>query len=76
MSLYFGRDVRTCMGAVIFEVSGPPLFYIKMRTSPLVPWPRAQQANLPACSPQPPLNAELQAGKSVNLMIYLPDLIV
>ena len=28
-----------------------------------VPCPRTQQANLPACSPQPPLNAERQAGK-------------
>ena len=25
--------------------------------------PSTQQANLPACSPQPPLNAERQAGK-------------
>ena len=28
-----------------------------------VPCPRTQQASLPACSPQPPLNAERQAGK-------------
>ena len=28
-----------------------------------VPCPRTQQANLPACFPQPPLNAERQAGK-------------
>ena len=28
-----------------------------------VPCPRTQQANLPACSPQPPINAERQAGK-------------
>ena len=28
-----------------------------------VPCPRIQQANLPACSPQPPRNAEHQAGK-------------
>ena len=28
-----------------------------------VPCPRTQQANLPACSPQPSLNAERQAGK-------------
>ena len=28
-----------------------------------MPCPRTQQANLPACSPQPPLNAERQAGK-------------
>ena len=28
-----------------------------------MPCPRTQQANLPDCSPQPPLNAECQAGK-------------
>ena len=28
-----------------------------------MPCPRTQQANLPACSPQPPLNAKRQAGK-------------
>ena len=28
-----------------------------------MPCPRIQQANLPACSPQPPINAERQAGK-------------
>ena len=28
-----------------------------------MPCPRTQQANLPACSPQPPQNAECQAGK-------------
>ena len=28
-----------------------------------MPCSRTQQANLPACSPQPPLNAERQAGK-------------
>ena len=27
-----------------------------------MPCPRTQQANLPACSPQPSLNAERQAG--------------
>ena len=28
-----------------------------------MPCPRSQQANFPACSPQPPINAERQAGK-------------
>ena len=28
-----------------------------------MPCPRTQQANLPACSPQPPINAERHAGK-------------
>ena len=42
---------------------GPPVFHIKAGASRLVPCPRTQQANLPACSPQPPINAERQAGK-------------
>ena len=50
VSLYFGREVRTRLGVAFFEVYGPPC-------------PRTQQANLPACSPQPPINAERQAGK-------------
>ena len=28
-----------------------------------MPCPKTQQANVPACSSQPPLNAERQAGK-------------
>ena len=32
-----------------------------------MPWPRTQRANLPACSPQPPINAERQARK-----LYMP----
>ena len=63
VSLSFGQDVRTRMGVAIFEVSWPPVFYIKMGASRLVPRPRTQQANLPACSPQPPLNTEDQAGE-------------
>ena len=31
-----------------------------------MPFPTAQQANLPACSPHYPINAERQAGKAVN----------
>ena len=45
--LYFGRNVRTRLGVAIFEVSGPPVFHIKAG----------------ACSLQPPINAERQAGK-------------
>ena len=41
----------------------PPVCHIKAEASRLVPCPRTQQANLPACSPQPPLNAECQAEK-------------
>ena len=46
-----------------FEVSGPPVFHIKAEASRQLPCPRTQQANLPACSLQPPINAERQAGK-------------
>ena len=35
----------------------------KSGASHYVPCPRTQQANLPACSQQPPINAERQAGK-------------
>ena len=31
--LYFGRDVRTCLGVAIFEVSMAPVFHIKMGAS-------------------------------------------
>ena len=58
--LYFGRDVRT---HTISEVSVPPIVLIKMRAFRKVPCPRIQQANLPAYSPQPPVNAEPQAEK-------------
>ena len=47
----------------ISEVPGPPVFLIKVEASRKVPWPRTQQANLLARSPQHPLNAERQAGK-------------
>ena len=59
----FGRDVRTRLGVAIFEVSGPPVFHIKVVASRLVLCPRTQQANLPACSPLHSLNTESQAGK-------------
>ena len=61
VSLYFGREVRTHLGVDI-SVSRPPVFHIKVGASRKVPCPRTQQANLPACSPQPPINAERQAG--------------
>ena len=59
----FGRNVRTRLGVAICDMSGPLLFHVKAEASPKVPCPRTQQANFPACSPQPPLNAECQAGK-------------
>ena len=61
--LYFGRNVRTRLGVAICDVSGPPVFHIKVEASRLVLCPRTQQGNLPARSPQPPLNAERHAGK-------------
>ena len=43
--------------------TGPPVFHIKVGASRSVSCPRTQHANLPACSQQPQLNAERQAGK-------------
>ena len=63
VSLYFGRNVRTRLRVAISEVSGPPVFHIKAGAFSQVSCPRTQQANLPACFPQSPLNAERQAGK-------------
>ena len=39
------------------------VFHSKMGESWLVPFPTAQQVNLPASSPHCPFNAERQAGK-------------
>ena len=64
VSLYFGRDVRTRLGVAISEMSGPPVFHIKAEASRYVPYPRAQQANLPACFLQPHINAERQAASA------------
>ena len=58
----FGRYVRTRLGVAIYEVSEPPVFHMKMGR-PVKCLAQLQQANLPACSPQPPINAERQAGK-------------
>ena len=63
VSLYFGRDVRTRLGVAISEVCGPPVFHIKAGASRQVPCLRTQQTNLPACPPQPPINAKRQAAK-------------
>ena len=62
VSLYFEREVRTRLGVSFFEVYRPPVFHIKVGR-PVKCLAQGQQANLPACSPQPPLNAERQAGK-------------
>ena len=63
VSLHFGPDVRTCLGVAICDVSGRPVFYIKLGASRQVPCPRTQQAKLPTSSSQPPLNTERQGGK-------------
>ena len=62
-SLYFGRDVRTNFGLAISEVSGPPVFHIKVGASVKCLAQEHNKRIFPACSPQPPLNAERQAGK-------------
>ena len=59
VSLYFGRDVRTRLGVAIWVTC----LLHKGVGIPLSALPMTQQANLPACSPQPPLNAERQAQK-------------
>ena len=61
--LYFVREVSIRLGVAIFEMSGPPGFHIKVGGIPLSAFPKTQQVNLPACSPQPPLNAGRQSGK-------------
>ena len=57
-----GGNARNLLEVVIYEVSGPPVFHIKVGACFYVPCPRTQQAKLPACSPQHPLNAEQQTG--------------
>ena len=56
----FWTVIRTRLGVAI---SGSPVFHINAGASRKMSCPRTQQANLPAYSPQPPLNAERQAGK-------------
>ena len=58
VSLYIGRDVHSCFGVAIFEVSTPPVFPIKMGGSHEMPCLSTQQTNLPKI----PLNAECLAG--------------
>ena len=51
------------LGSCIFRGLWTTRLPHKGGASHKVPCPRTQQANLPACSPQPPLNAKRQAGK-------------
>ena len=41
----------------------PPVYHTKMGKFHYVPFPTAQQVNLPACLPHCPFKAERQAGK-------------
>ena len=61
--LYFGQDVRTRLGVAIYEVSGPPVFHIKMNAPHQLSCSRTQHPNFLACSSQPSLNVERQAEK-------------
>ena len=64
VSLSFGRGLCTRLGITVSEVPGPPLYHIKVGASHLSALPiNEKQENLPACSPQHPLNAERQAEK-------------
>ena len=42
---------------------GPSVYHTKMGESRKVPFPAAQQVNLPDCFPHGPFNAEPEAGK-------------
>ena len=46
-----------------YRSSQPSVYHTKMGESRQVPFPTAQQVNLPACSPHCPFNAKRQAGK-------------
>ena len=63
MAFVLRSDALPATNPLFGGKTGPPVFHIKAGASRKVPCPRAQQANLPACSPQHPLNAERQAGK-------------
>ena len=63
MAFVLRSDALPATNPLFRGKTGPPVFHIKAGVSRLVPCSRTQQANLPACSPQPPLNAEHQARK-------------
>ena len=63
VSLCFERYVRTRFVVAVSEVSGSPVFHLKVGRPVKCLSARTQQANLPACSPQFPINAERHAGK-------------
>ena len=53
-SMHYTSLLRSCR---------PSVYHNKTGESRKVPFPTAQQVNLPACSPHCPFNAERQAGK-------------
>ena len=63
MAFVLRSDAFSATNPLFGGKTGPPVFHIKLGASRKVSCPRTQQANLPAYSPQPPLNAERQAGK-------------
>ena len=61
--LFLLSDALPATNPLFRGKTGPTVFHIKVGASHKVPCPRTQQANLPACFPQPPINAERQAAK-------------
>ena len=53
-SMRYTSSLRSCQ---------PSVYHTKMGDSRFAPFPTEQQANLPACSPHCPFNAQRQAGK-------------
>ena len=66
MAFVLRSDALPATNALFGEKTGPLVFHIKAGASRWVPCPRTQQANLPACSPQPLLNAEQRSRKAVD----------
>ena len=63
VSLCFWTVSPHSLGSCHFRVTCLPHKGGASRASGQVSCPRTQQAILPSCSPQPPINAERQAGK-------------
>ena len=63
MAFVLRSDALPATNPLFRGKTGPSVFHIKMEASRYVSCPMTQQANLLACSPQPPLNPECQAGK-------------
>ena len=63
MAFVLQSDALPATNPLFGGKTGPPVFHIKVEASRLAPCPRAHQANLASCPPQPHLNAERQTGK-------------